>query len=457
LAAQLCCYVCHKMSERDAMKVLSCYPDCRSTGTDTDTGIGQADPLMHFPFVKTLPTPPGPAYFDSFNRTLLCADCFAHLNHQWNVFESDGLALQLRHYTLPSSVQTNETSKTAGASVKIPAEALPIAMCSSKTMSLIGDGRTPTSHSANRTPPNSRTGSSTSPGVAPSCLETHKDKDKSLVVESSIYCYLCGLNSTREFSHWLPAAAPPPAVPTSGSGSGSGSSSGSGSGSGSSTMTPYFPYLRRFAASSRAEKLREDGAALVCSFCYHMVRSQWKQYEDAPAAKSLQPDTRVYNTHDYVCYVCSVATYRRRVRALPVKDFPFLKQHRQPRHSLSIESGKFVVVCLDCFESLRSQSLEYERWGLPVEKRQYNWMAIPPPPEDSNNLSTPLERLLAMEQQKRHTRSKMIAAAAAVAETSSSIQQQSSDSSEDVAKRIAVDPTTTHCHSVVESNRDIIQ
>merc|ERR1712071_444642 len=79
------------------------------------------------------------------------------------------------------------------------------------------------------------------------------------------------------------------------------------------------PYLRRFAASSRAEKLREDGAALVCSFCYHMVRSQWKQYEDAPAAKSLQPDTRVYNTHDYVCYVCSVATYRRRVRALPVK------------------------------------------------------------------------------------------------------------------------------------------
>ena len=459
-AAELLCYVCHRPTSTENMKMLCCYPDNRGVGS-ASSGVHH---VMHFPFLKTLPVPAGslPSYFDCHNRTLVCYECHAHFYHQWQVFDKDGLALELRHYTLPPAAHriasmtvsrissdnvrraddhalhsssamtvpgagsnsegllTVVTSRTTG-SASASQQPSPVSPAMIRSMhsrpvrpttptnpaGSVADRRPPSSQS-NRTPPIPVSAAAATPSpssgsaATPSATTNDSQKDKDNPAESSIYCYLCGLNSTRSFAHWLPS------TPL----------------SGSSPGDPYFPYILNHKSSSRAEALREDGSALVCTFCYHMVHSQWKQYEDAPACKTLLPQTRVYNTHDYICYVCGIATYRKRVRALPVKvtkrdpllcfcvtelfcfavqDFPFLKQHRQPRHSLSIEKGQFVVVCLDCFESLRSQSLEYERWGLPVEKRQYNWMAIPPPPEDSNNLSTPLERLLAMEQQKQRS------------------------------------------------------
>ncbi|CAG7731136.1 unnamed protein product, partial [Allacma fusca] len=63
-------------------------------------------------------------------------------------------------------------------------------------------------------------------------------------------------------------------------------------------------------------------------------------------------------------------------------EFPFLANQR-PAGSLTLGNNPLAVVCLDCSETLWAQSAEYDRWGLPIHKRRFNWLARPPPDPDS--------------------------------------------------------------------------
>ena len=45
----------------------------------------------------------------------------------------------------------------------------------------------------------------------------------------------------------------------------------------------------------------------------------------------------------------------------PLQDFPFLRQHKQTKGTITMENGDMAAVCLDCFDTLKNQFVEQVR------------------------------------------------------------------------------------------------
>jgi ribosomal protein L37E len=76
---------------------------------------------------------------------------------------------------------------------------------------------------------------------------------------------------------------------------------------------PYFPFLLDEHPAPQGGHVMEDGTVNLCAFCHALLESQWNSHE----ARRILPPQRKYNVHKFICAVCGVETYRKRVRALP--------------------------------------------------------------------------------------------------------------------------------------------
>ncbi len=331
--------------------------------------------LPYFPFLTTLPRPEefNDAEEDKLARVRACQACSTSLMNQWTGFQRDGVPIEERTYTYPSLVtgprsvssvraQSPLSQRSGGAVTPVKAastvDAPTIARARSNTVesssrpmcmsqphspnphhNQVGPGGiaplvaspalTATSRATsgnNQLPPTCHSPSfsvnsaasapptaagapdpSTSTTAASSTCNTVSAQPPSVkspsstaaTNASSFYCFLCGLHSELSFSRMLYSTP-------------------------QGKKAPYFPFMRKHVPKNRAETLREDGTALVCTFCYHTVMVQWTRYNETKQGGHaiVDPAHRTYNIHDYNCYVCGITTYRKRIRALRVLVSP---------------------------------------------------------------------------------------------------------------------------------------
>lgn len=368
--------------------------------------------IPYFPFLRELPRLNDDQGLlcddDSQGRVRACQTCNNSLINQWTSHQRDQISLEERTYSYPSlagpqssgrvtpgGTLTLHTSRatatpTSGRSLHSPGANLtpnkvdlsqPVITSSPAVKQCVTTSKvipTTTVESRVNTTLESRPRSNSNPhsprvGQPPTChspISVHSATSADPAHKpstSSFYCFLCGFHSELSFARMLYSHA-------------------------QGKKAPYFPFLKHHVPKPRAEVLNEDGTALVCTFCYHSIMVQWARYQEV--RNPVSAAARKYNINDYVCYVCGINTYRKRIRALRVVEFPFLRQHKPAKGTVTMENGDMAAVCLDCFDNLKNQFVEGAKYGVPVEKRQYNWMQIPPPPEDAGpHLTTPKERL----------------------------------------------------------------
>ncbi|EEC00815.1 hypothetical protein IscW_ISCW000854 [Ixodes scapularis] len=115
------CYLCEKIGPLQAL--VAC-----ETGPPTVPGV------PYFPFLREVTRPIAARPPDNQGRVLLCAECKADLQHQWDAFESAGLPPNQRRYHVPAqTTPAQAVMQTASLQQTVPSQGVVCYVCGEQT------------------------------------------------------------------------------------------------------------------------------------------------------------------------------------------------------------------------------------------------------------------------------------------------------------------------------------
>ncbi|XP_014770320.1 genetic suppressor element 1 isoform X2 [Octopus bimaculoides] len=403
------CYLCGQFMSHSSSRLLhTLTKDSRSN-------------MMHFPFIRDLPRPEGAHPLNPDGTVIACRVCVDHLATQWHMYESQGVKLSQRQFTLPinlnratytyqssdsSNFPTSEGDVSQPLNIQITSGSpVPTVPTGSQGLLAIATSITSSSTAHNNGEVSNRSNvssvySNQFPSSSSSTIDARRvpvdmkpnlaaldnslninnnnSSSSNTIIAATIphplqcvsslpkkVCFLCGESGLVANMHVLCSypARHDAKVPN-------------------GQTNPFFPFLANRDPAQGAETMSDEGTVMSCQYCYHMLLKQWKDYENCKTPGTSNRWLRKYVLKNFTCYVCSRTAERKKICTLQVPKFPFLKDHKVPQGALVMDSGESVVVCKGCSRSLHRQFTEFERMGLRLELRKYNWIQ-PPGGDDS--------------------------------------------------------------------------
>lgn len=388
-AIQHVCYLCGHLYPSDLIQPLYTVPPRHPS-------LGS----LFFPFIRDLQRPQGAHPLKSDGTVQACRNCFGDLYRQWQVFEAEGAPLYRRQYSLSflSKKIPSESGHMSQPQIKQEVEINdgeggPSSSSSDVSQPLniqISESSTATENSATKSNTGGTQGllaiatpgagsvvsnvSSTQPvSESPSWSEQTKkqqnQEQKTLTVPHPLQqvtsipkkiCFLCGQKARISKMHILCS------YPTRHEAKGANSQV---------PIVPFFPFLANRDPAPKAESMSEDGTVICCNICFHALLKQWNDQEESKNPVENNRWLRKYTVPEMIgCYVCSKNVKRRQTQILSMAQFPSLKEHSAPSNALVVDGGEGITACGTCSHSLLHQFAEFERMGVPLEMRMYNWV-----------------------------------------------------------------------------------